>query len=117
MPKAHLERWAVMTTTYRSVRVPRDGRQTESRNRNRRSTTVATIAGRTTKTLLPAADTPGVVNTRPSRSDGLSRAEITRAVPPGHRPGGLSQAEVARVVPPGSRRIRSQREARRGAAA
>lgn len=78
---------------------------------------MATIAGRTTKTLLPAADTPGVVNTRPSRSDGLSRAEITRAVPPGHRPGGLSQAEVARVVPPGSRRIRSQREARRGAAA
>ncbi len=75
---------------------------------------MATIAGRTAKTLLPAADTPGVMNIRPARSDGLPRAERACAVPPGHRPGGLSQAEVARVVPPGSRRLRSQREARRG---
>ncbi len=57
---------------------------------------MATIAGRTARTLLPAADTPGVVNPR------------------SFRPDGLSHAEVARVVPPGSRRIRRQREARRG---
>ena len=75
---------------------------------------MATIAGRTAKTLLPAADTPGVVNTRPFRSDGLPRAEIACAVPPGHRPDGLSPLAVARAVPPGSRCARSQREALRG---
>ena len=58
---------------------------------------MATIAGRTARTLLPATETPGVSNPRPFRPDGLSHAE------------------VARVVPPGSRRIRSQREALRGA--
>ena len=102
------------TTTYTSRPNPAQWPPNPSRNRNWSATTVATIAGRTAKTLLPAADTPGVVNTRPFRSDGLPRAEIACAVPPGHRPDGLSPLAVARAVPPGSRCARSQREALRG---
>jgi hypothetical protein len=48
---------------------------------------VATLTGRTARTLLPAADTPGVVNPRPARPDGLpldgaasAAAEAWRAV-------------------------------------
>ena len=57
---------------------------------------MATITGQRARSILPPADTPRGASTFPPRPDGLSRAEIARA------------------VPAGSRRIRSQREALRG---
>ena len=56
---------------------------------------MATLTGRTARSTLPSCDTPRRANLRPARPDGLSRAEITRA------------------VPPASRRARCQREALR----
>ncbi len=57
---------------------------------------MATITGQRASSPLPRRDTPRGAN----------------AFPP--RPDGLSHAEIARAVPAGSRRIRSQREALRG---
>jgi hypothetical protein len=57
---------------------------------------VATVTGRTVSLPLPPCDTPPGI----------------RAIQ--RRPDGVSQAELARAVPPGSRRIRGQREALRG---
>jgi hypothetical protein len=56
---------------------------------------LATITGRTVSSLLPPCDTP----------------RIERAFPA--HPDGLSQAELARAVPAASRRIRNQRQALR----
>jgi hypothetical protein len=55
---------------------------------------VATVTGRTVSSPLPPCDTPPAVGPVPARPDGLSRAEIRRA------------------VPASSRRVRSWREAR-----
>jgi hypothetical protein len=57
---------------------------------------VATVSGgRTVRSALPSCDTPRRANVRQARPDGLSRAELARA------------------IPPASRRARSQREALR----
>lgn len=57
---------------------------------------MATLTGRTARSISPSCDTPGFPPRNPGSPDGLSRAELARA------------------VPAGSRCVRSQREALRG---
>jgi len=94
MPKAPARGAAAQPNTRSSV-LRADGRQTENARSNRKSTTVATVTGRTVRSPLPPCDTPPATRAIQSCPDDLSRAELARA------------------VPAGSRRIRSQREALR----